>query len=390
MRVSLPPLGILAVDLVASLFRLTNGDTEQVGEQRVGYIFIVRDINRFTDKLQNIRKNKEHALRTSFGLLGAFIAGRMSSLEKPCGVKKIQELADKFIEEVKGDPNAIFEELSTYRYTVDERGKRVVLEWGLPPFLEHPPLIISDYEYVEGVRLWPAVQLAVSGGGKKAKVDKGFRREINVSCSVLGAVATGFAAAYVSSEIRGRIQWIKLLVPVSMLELNIGEELITAMSRANCKLPEHLMVLLTATTLRKPAVVKIVDLSYSVKSRSTLRGRARAQTRPEIKKDASSELAVDVAWSEEFLVAASAVGVGNAFATLAEHWCRCDRERWRNDACKAVEALTEAARHVLLYAENKEPQSAYMAKAFAMRAAGHGNKELLGVAKKIVDFVDRL
>ena len=374
MRVALPPLGILAVDLVASLFRLTNGDTEQAGEQRITYTFVVRDLRRFVNKLQQIREDKGRSFDASFELLGAFRVGRGYSLEKPCGVKKIQELADKFIEEVDRHPSAIFTELSTYRYMVDGKGKRVVLEWGLPPFLEYPPPIISGYEYVEGARLWPAVQLVAHGTGKKVRVDQGFRREVNISCRVLGAVAMGFAAAYVSGGMREG--WIRLLVPMSMLELSIGEGLVLNMRRASCKLPEHLATLLIATTLGKPAVVKLVDLSYS-------RG-------PEVEKDASYELAVDVAWGEEFLVAASAVGVGNAFATLAEHWCRCDRERWRNDACKAVEALTEAARHVLLYAENKEPQSAYMAKAFAMRAAGHGSKELLGVAKKIVDFVDRL
>jgi len=353
MLVKLPQINALVVDLVASLFRFTSGDTVAKDlAEGLGMVFEIVDERVFKNKLNNIAGKVDDVFKGgTFDLLGGkFVA--WSNLGG-CGVKSVQDLAKNFAELANKDLAKAIAEISTFN--IRQTRDATILEWGIGNAPKYAPPIISGYEYVEGARTWPAQQYSAKGTGAKLAVLQGYRREIRMSCNVIGAVALGFAATYIHGSPRqGRI---RLLVPLSMVEydassLDTRGGAIRLLNRVgNCGgdlPPEHLLRLVVASAIGRPVVVKLVDLAYS--------GGV------EVGRDSSYELTIDSTKLGPLLHSAIRVrGVPGALASIAEYWCRCRERRLSEDVCRLVNQLVDATKHIYLLAETGYVNEAYEA-----------------------------
>jgi len=336
MLVSLPRLGLLAVDLAASLFRLTTGDVESE-EFEMGYVFKVVDVEKFGRKLGAVFNKSHEPLRRIFNFLGGrFVASA-------CGVGAVQDLARLAAER----PGDVIRQVAATRERLE--GRDVVVEWGEGEFVGTPPPLLQSVEFVEGARAWPASQLAVSGRGQRARVSGGFRRMVRPSCLVLGALALGAAATYVAGGQQDGV--IRFLIPLAPVDFDVTARDVAGRVTERlgglgvCDLPELFTRLLVLSLVGRPAVFRLVDVAY--------RGGM------EVKRDSSWELVIDGRGLGLYLPALWRRG--EALLGLAREWCRCDREGWRRDECRDVERAGVAVGKLYLYMESGDKERVYEA-----------------------------
>lgn len=350
----LPPLSALAVELVASLFRYTTGDVVEGFEDAP--VFKV-DLVRFRDKLLKFADRAEKTGARYFNLLGGIFVGKF------CGVGKAQELARKVAE----DPKALIAHVSHVEMSVSGNVARI--KWGYPPYIDptFSPPVVASVEFVEGARTWPAIQLVAHGRGKRKRVEGGYERWVEVSCYVLGAIALGLGATYVSgSQREGRL---RLLIPLTLVEYDVGQSFRAFLEGVNCGLPEHLMRLIAASYGERPAVYKYIELAYKGEK--------------EVEKDSSYELVLDTA----SLRGASLIlrDYRSALKELSARWCECDRRGWEGDLCREVEQAAEAYRSLYLFLEAGYPDEAYKA-----LSRGRGMRQLASVRDALFEIVERV
>ena len=353
--VRMPPLSSLAVDVAAALFRYTIGDVAAMSEEAL--LFQV-DVGRFKDKLLAFAKRAIETAGRYFGLLGGGFATRY------CGVKQVQELAQSAAE----DPEELIRHVS--HLEVQATGSALKIRWGFPPYIgaESAPPIVASVEFMEGAKTWPAVQLVAHGSGKKKKVGEGYVREVEISCQVLGAIALGMGAAYVSGSQSPNVGAIRLLIPLTLVEYDVGSSFRAFLEGIRCDLPEHLLRLIAASYGEKPAVYKYVHLAY--------RGGK------EVEKDKSYEILLDTA----SLRGASLIlrDYRSALKELATRWCECERGRWVDEVCREVEAASEAYRRLYLFLEGGFPDEAYKALSAAVRL-----KQLAAPRDALIEIAER-
>ena len=336
MSVSLPRLGLLAVDFAASLFRLTVGDVESE-EFEMSYVFKVVDVEKFGRKLGAILNKSEEPLRRIYNFLGG------SFVARACGVGAVQDLAKIAAER----PDDVIRQISTVRERVE--GRDVVVEWGEGRLVGSPPPLLQSVEFMEGVRAWPASQLTVTDTGQRAKVLGGFRRMVRPSCLVLGALALGAGATYVAGGQREGV--IRFLLPLTPVDFDIAVRDVAGRLTERlgglgvCDLPELFTRLLVASLAGRPAVFRLVDVAY--------RGGI------EVKRDSSRELIIDARGLGLYL--STLRRYADALLRLAREWCRCDREGWRRDECRDVERAGVAVGKLYLYMESGDRELVYEA-----------------------------
>jgi hypothetical protein len=360
MRIRLPPVNSLATDVAEALFRLTVGDVQVAA---LGVYEIV-SWDKFGNKLSAFADRARDVGVKFFNLLGGQFVARA------CGAGTIQELAAK----AASDPKGLA--LDFGQFEVTSGASAVEVRWGSPPFVppEFAPPLLASVEFMEGARLWPATQLEVSGSGRRKRVEGGYARDVRIGCRLMGGLALGFSAVYVSgSQREGSI---RLLIPLSPVEYSpeikdLKGAPLSKMARANCDLPEPLLRALVVSLSERPAVYRYVSIGYSG-------GK-------EVEKEKSYEVLIDV----NSIRGASLLfrEYGDVFTSLAAEWCRCDRGGWQAEGCGEVEALGEAVRSVYLYAESGLREEAYRALSLLVRLAGgrYGY-----IARGLVDLVKRL
>jgi hypothetical protein len=359
--VKLPRLNMLAVDLAASLFRLTSGDIDVEAESaETAYTFRVVDMKKFGEKLQALEKRANEIMPRIFNFLGGLFVAR------DCGVKTVQELAAN----AARDPEGVIRHLSAVREVVEKSG--VVIEWGGAPLVRNPPPLLESVEFMEGARLWPAVQLDAEGSGARTRVKAGFRRSVRPSCLVVGALALGAAATYVAGAQRRGV--IRFLIPLTPVEYDIATggtagRLTSRLGElGECDLPEPLMRLLVASLAGRPAVFRLADIAYTG-------GK-------DVKRDSSRELVIDTrtfGGGHPFKFLRELGRHAGALHGLARQWCSCDRRGWPRE-CGDVEQAGTAAVKVYLYADTGDLERAYEALSSLLRLS----RDIAGGVERLV------
>lgn len=234
---------------------------------------------------------------------------------------------------VAQDPERLAMHLS--HVEIQHQGNVVTIRWGYPPYVAAPP-IASSVEFAEGARTWPAQQLVVYERRGKEVVESGLKRSVEVSCTVLGAIALGMGAAYVGGSLRqGQV---RLLIPLT--DVDYCRPLIETLYKADCELPEHLVRLLIIAHSERPTTYLYVGLGYD--------------HRPTI----SYEILVDTA--PYFTLSLVLERHRETLRRLAIRWCECNREGWPSE-CRDVEQASNALLNVLYYVETGVSDKAYEA-----------------------------
>jgi len=367
--VRLPRLNMLAVDLAASLFRLTIGDVEVEAESAEStYTFRVIDMKKFGEKLRALADRANEVLGRIYMFLGGFFVRR------DCGVKYVQELAER----AARDPKGVIDHLSAVRIEEIREGEGgyVVVWWGeaaSDKFVESPPPLLESIEFMEGARMWPAMQLDVEHKKKRSaeKVKTGLKRYIRPTCKVLGALALGAAATYVAGAQRRGV--LRFLIPLTPVEYDIATggtagRLISKLGALEaCDLPEPLMRLLVASLAGRPAVFRLVDIAYTG-------GK-------DVKRDSSREFVIDTrafGGGHPFKFLRTLRRHADALHGLARQWCSCERRGWPRECGDVAQAGAVAAK-VYLYADTGDLEHAYEALSVLLR-----------LSRDIADGVERL
>ncbi len=355
----------LAVDLALSLFRLTVGDVS--GADPHFDVLEVADRSKFCNKLVAMYNRAEKVIPRIFDFLGGrFIA-------RGCNVGQVQDLARQVAHSVS--PDVLVSNLN--RLAMYRKPNYLYVEWGFPPYPPSAPPLLASVEFMEGARAWPASQYVARGSGSKAKVEGGYRREVRAGCTVLGALALAVSATYVYGSQREGL--IRLFVPLSLVEYSTsvedvrGETIRVLGGLRSCSPPEYLVRMLVMAALGKPALFRLVDVVY--------RGGI------EVKKDSTRELIIDTSQPWRLLLALSALDARRFLVDLAARWCECDRRGWKDEKCKAVAVLADAARRLYIYAEGAPPAEAHMAKSEVLRLAGKAEEHIVNGLLDLADYL---
>jgi hypothetical protein len=372
MRIRLPPVNSLAADVAEALFRLTVGDVQVTAPG----VYEIVSWEKFGNKLSAfVDRARDVGAKFSNLLGGCYVA-------KACGVGTIQELAAK----AASDPEGLVSDIEQFK--INRGTSAVEVRWGSPPFVppEFAPPLLASVEFMEGARLWPATQLEVSGSGRRKRIKEGYARDIYIGCRLMGGLALGFSAVYVSGS-----QWegsIRLLIPLSPVEYSpkikdLKGAPLSKMAKANCDLPEPLLRALVVSLSERPAVYRYVSIRYRVKKECKGKGGK------EVEREKSYEVLINVNSLREASLLFREYG--DVFTSLAAEWCRCDRGGWQAEGCGEVEALGEAVRSVYLYAESGLREEAYRALSLLVRLAGgrygHIARGLVDLVKRLQDYV---
>jgi hypothetical protein len=382
MLVKLPRLNTLAVDFVAALFRLTNGDVE-IGTADVNpvYTFKVVNIRKFKEKINLLAEKAENILKEARIEIEKIKQRHTQRRRKSCASPRVRrglelycflggdfvreeckheiwELASEMKQYTETQLQQWLSELSTITYYLDKGEGRMIFKWGHEKYVKHPPPLLESIEFMEGLRPWPVIQLSITGG---RKVRSGLSRSVVPSCNVLKALILGVTATYVTTyAVPKRMRF---LVPLSPVEHDVFDNIYGVFNNTDfetrvrkspkrpCDLPESLMRLVIAALVRRPAVFRVIDIAY--------------EGGKEVRRDETKELIIS---TENFkLHILTTLGRhASALLNLAKKWCDCDRSGWPKECDDVARAGTAAAK-VYLYAETGDLERAYEALSSLLR-----------------------
>ncbi|MCC6021336.1 MAG: hypothetical protein LM577_08250 [Thermoproteaceae archaeon] len=394
--VRLPRLNMLAVDLAASLFRLTIGDVSiGAGDAEPTYEFEVVDVDRFGEKLRAFSKKANEILRSEN--LREFLGwSTRSDAPRKCSQyardrQHIQELAAYAAER----PIEVLRHLSTVKENKENiisdkvKGNCLIIKWGYgisdDDFIKLPPPLLESVEFMEGIRAWPAEQFDAEETREKRRkktiVRSGLRRYVRPTCLVLGALALGAAATYVTEGWRGKTHVIRFLIPLSFVEYSIHTaDIIGGLTRmlgelGICEPPEPLTRLLVMSLVGKPAVFRLVDVAYTG-------GK-------EVDRDNSKELVIDMkafGGRRSLKILRVLSRHREALYGLARQWCNCERRGWpreregKEKECDDVARAGTIAAKVYFYADTGDLERAYEALSSLLRLS----RDIAGGVERVV------
>lgn len=315
-RVRLPSVPSLSVELVASLFRANDCDVKPVSSSDA-LTFTVVDPGKFINRLRMVYRYVGEALKGNHQLFGAMTARR-------CGSETLEEVARQFIDRASQYLQAALTELSTYR--VERRGDRVVIRWGTSVArTDHVPRTpIPILEYVE--------------------YEPGTVR-VEASCPVLGALILGFALTHVAGSLANDGS-VLLLVPLDVASFHslfynntvAHTSPLKYVARTGCELPEQVLrlLLLMVSDHLTPRGCSGVDAVAPRLRLVKLTAKGASQFR-------SSELVVDPGeYSKELLLILANTGVYSSVSKVIPMWCQCSRGKLGGSVCSIADTLMRA------------------------------------------------
>ena len=295
-----------------------------------------------------------------------------------CGDGRIQGLVRVQLQRYR-DACRLLEAAKEYRLGVDERSRSIDVYLGRGPYVKPSlaPTVVTAIVFLEGVRLYPARQLAVEEG----RVRGGYQRRVHLSCETYAAMTIGLAASLVRAAGFGarRYHFLFPLTPVQSLAARLTAykgslaRLFSGYRVGPEDVPEPGLYLILASLALSPAgVVELMGVE--------VRGRRGTETLDLLVDLGGARLLPDALGYSQEKAEALAAGILEASRDYRSGGDAAQRARL---ALEAVEALYSA-----VWGVGRFEESLYRAARLALEAYARGLYERLALT--ILDVVGEL